>query len=466
MICFACAFLLTCVYAFFIQSKGTNAGNAGLENVQEDNIASIQDEEDESIDAYNDKDSIGANDKTDVSNNEGSSHEISDKDELAEKDYEPITVPDEVRGVWFSYHEWIDAPVEEEKFVSFANEVMDNVVDLNMNTIYIHVRADSDAMYPSDIFPWSKYITGTQGEDPGYDPFLYMIEAAHSRGIRVHAWINPYRITHKDNLWEEVCSDNPARKVLSDNDDLNDRMVLFHEANYYYNPANEDARKLIVSGVEEILEKYDIEGIHLDDYFYPTINDSDSATWFDYPEYEEYEGDLDITEFRRENVNTLIKALYSTVKEKDERLEFGISPAGNMDNLYSNRQYFCDVKRWMSEEGFLDYIVPQLFWGFEAKTKNGQTAPWAYENNLNRWTDVSLAQGVSLYIGLPMYLAGRDIYDNNAVSEWLRFDDIVSRQVECARAKENVSGFVFYAYSSFNLPESQKERENLMRVFE
>ena len=379
--------------------------------------------------------------------------------------YEPIGVPDEVRGVWFSYHEWEDAPKNEAEFKAYADEVMENLTDLHMNTIYVHVRADSDAMYPSEIFPWSKYITGIQGEDPGYDPFLYMVEAAHAHGIRIHAWINPYRVTHKDCTWEDVCADNPARIWYFSGERGNDRLVLLHDGQYYYNPSKEEVRKLIENGVKEILEHYDVDGIHLDDYFYPTLNDGDKSLCFDYPDYVSSGSELSATEYRRENVNTLISELYSIVKGYDENIEFGISPAGNLDNLYSDRQYFTDVEKWMSEPGYTDYIIPQLFWGFETKTKDKKSAPWAYKTNLNRWNKLKRSDDVKLYIGLPIYLAGTDTYDNNSTSEWLRHDDIISRQVTTARKQSKSTGFVFYAYSSFFKETSEKEVGNLMKIF-
>jgi uncharacterized lipoprotein YddW (UPF0748 family) len=378
--------------------------------------------------------------------------------------YEPIEVPKEVRGVWFSYHEWEDAPKSESEFKAYADEVMTNLTELHMNTIYVHVRADSDAMYPSDIFPWSKYITGTQGEDPGFDPFLCMVNAAHDHGIRIHAWINPYRVTHKDCAWEDVCADNPARIWYFSGERGNDRLVLLHDGQYYYNPAKEETRKLIEDGVKEILEHYNVDGIHLDDYFYPTLNDGDKSLSFDYPDYLSSGTELSVTEYRRENVNILVRELYSIVKEYDENIEFGISPAGNLDNLYSDRQYFTDVEKWMSEEGYIDYIIPQLFWGFEIKTKDKKAAPWAYKANLSRWNKLSRREDVALYIGLPMYLAGTDTFDNNNTSEWLRHDDIISRMVTTARKQSKATGFVFYAYSSFFKETSEKEVENLLKI--
>lgn len=377
---------------------------------------------------------------------------------------EKLPKPEEVRGVWFSYHEWQELPWEEEAFCEAVDEVMNNLEKWGMNTIYVHVRADADAMYPSKIFPWSSYITGEQGKDPGYDPFAYFVEAAHQKGIRIHAWINPYRVTHDDCTWEEVCKENPAYVWFNDDDAKLNRRVLSYNGKYFFNPASVDVRKLICAGVKELLENYEIDGIHLDDYFYPTISSSDEPS-FDEAEYRVYSGDLSLPDWRRENVNLLVRQLYETVKSYDSQIEFGISPAGNIDNLISDNQYYVDIETWLSETGYVDYIIPQLFWGFEARRKDGSLAPWAYEGNLNRWLSLKEEDSIDLYIGLPMYLAGTDVYDGNETSEWMAHDDILARQVQCAKDSNTVSGFVFYAYSSFLEETSLSEKENLLQEF-
>lgn len=386
-------------------------------------------------------------------------------DEAEEEPVNKTASPSELRGVWISYHEWMEMPSEEAAFKASVDKMMDRVVELKMNTVYVHVRADADAMYPSSIFPWSAYITGTQGKDPGYDPFAYFVEAAHKRNIRIHAWINPYRVSHSDNPWDKVCTDNPARKYLEDGDPSNDRWVLKQGDNYYFNPAVPEVRQLIVKGVEELVSKYAVDGVHLDDYFYPVVDDSKAESCFDKPEYDASGSSLSIANWRRENVNILLKDMYATVKSHGQDIEFGVSPAGNLENVRSDRQHFADVDKWLSTPGYVDYVMPQLYWGFEPKRKSGELAAWAYENNLNSWISINTCDSVKLYVGLPMYIAGTNVKDNNPVSEWIANDDVIARQVTYARNTGRVAGYVFYAYSSFQKPEAAKEVENLMKVF-
>ena len=140
-------------------------------------------------------------------------------------------------------------------------------------------------MYPSSYYPWSRFITGTQGEDPGYDPLAYFVKAAHNRGLQFHAWINPYRVTGYHNTWDQVSEQSPAKKWLSDSDPSNDRWVLKQNGAYYLNPAISQVRDLIIGGVREVVQNYDVDGIHFDDYFYPEVDNSDPNRWFDKPEY-------------------------------------------------------------------------------------------------------------------------------------------------------------------------------------
>lgn len=390
-----------------------------------------------------------------------------------DQDTEPVAkeqpprpqAPKEVHGVWISYHEWQDMPKSEEAFDEYVTFVMANLKRFGLNTIYLHVRADADAMYESKYFPWSSYITGTQGLNPGYDPLSKFVTAAHENGIRIHAWINPYRVAHKDCPPETLSKDNPAVIWLNDDNPDNDRWVLRHDGDLYFNPSIPEVRELILAGVMEIIENYDVDGIHLDDYFYPTLDDKDPSRSFDLKEYYSYNLGESVTDWRRENVNILIKNMYEMIKEYDSTLELGISPAGNIDNLYSDKQYFSDVALWMREDGYIDYIVPQLYWGFEIKKKDGTLAPYAYENNLNRWISLLENENVKLYPGLPMYIAGTDVFDRNDVSEWLCYDDVIKRQVLYGRETGRVDGYVIYSFASFFKEEAAKEVKNLTEIF-
>lgn len=372
----------------------------------------------------------------------------------------------ELRGVWISYLDWEKLPAGEEGFQAGVNEILDRCVELKMNAVFVHVRPDADAMYPSEYFPWSRFVTGTQGEDPGYDPLDYFIQAAHERGLAFHAWINPFRVTGYLNRWDQLSDQSPAKIWKTDADPSNDRWVLKQGGEYYLNPAVSQVRDLIVGGVREIVESYDVDGIHFDDYFYPEVDNQDPDRWFDKPEYVAAGGRGPISDWRRDNVNSLVREVYRTVKETDQEIQFGISPEGYVDHLRSDSRLFADIDTWMSQPGYVDYIMPQIYWGFEHKLSDGTTAPFAFDNNLRTWLRLKGQGNVRLYLGLAMYKTGSGTKDNNPVPEWLRRSDIIRRQVEAGRKCGEVSGYCFYAYSSFQEKACQAEVANLMKAFQ
>ena len=220
----------------------------------------------------------------------------------------------------------------------------------------------------------------------------------------------------------------------------------------------------IIGGVREVVENYDVDGIHFDDYFYPEVNDSDEGKWFDKPEYDASGSSLPINQWRRENVNKLVRGVYQTVKEVKPHVQFGISPEGHVTNLRSESRLFVDIDTWMSKDGYVDYIMPQIYWGFEHKLSDGSPAPFAFSNNLDTWIQLKKKGNVRLYLGLAMYKTGSGTKDNNAVPEWLRRNDIIKRQVEAGRTSGQVAGYCFYAYSSFQEAACQAEVANLMKV--
>lgn len=381
--------------------------------------------------------------------------------------YHPYTAQmneEELRGVWISYLEWEKLPKDRAGFERTVNQMFDNVVSWGMNTVLVHVRSHSDAMYPSSYYPWSKFASGTAGKAPAYDPLAYMIQAAHNRGLKFHAWLNPYRITGYLMSWEEVPDSSPAKQWLKDGEPSNDRSVLCHDGAWYYNPSSPEVRQLVINGVREIVTNYDVDGIHFDDYFYPDLDNEDPSRWFDLPEYGESGTSLSVSDWRRDNVNQLVAGVYQTVKSVKPSVMFGISPQGFVDNLRSDKKLFADIDTWMTKSGYVDYIMPQLYWGFETKTSAGTEAPYAFSNNLNTWIDLKEQGTAKLYLGLAAYRAGTDTKDNTGVSEWLRKDDILKRQVEEGRKSGQVSGYCFYSYSSFTGQAAQKEAQNLFPV--
>ena len=378
--------------------------------------------------------------------------------------YRDTSDGDELKGVWISYLEWERLPKERKSFEKAVDQMFDNVKSWGMNAVFVHVRSHSDAMYPSDYYPWSKFASGSAGKDPGYDPLEYMIKAAHARGLKFHAWLNPYRVTGYLMSWDEVSDSSPAKQWFGSGDEAGSRRVLKQGGSWYYNPSFPEVRELVTKGVAEIVENYQVDGIHFDDYFYPELDNANPSRYFDLPEYLTSGSKLSVDNWRRANVNQLVAETYHTVKSINPSVVFGISPRGYVKELRSSQELFTDIDTWMSMEGYIDYIMPQLYWGFETRTAAGNPAPYAFENNLKTWIDLKKRGNAKLYLGLAAYRAGTDTKDYTGASEWLRRDDILKRQVEMGRASGQVSGYCFYSYSSFLEEAAEKEVKNLLPV--
>lgn len=339
----------------------------------------------------------------------------------------------EYRAMWVSYLEWQQVDFSSENaFRSDIEAMMQNCEDLGLNTVIAQVRPFADALYSSTYFPWSHLCTGTQGQNPGFDPLQILIETAHTYGLELEAWVNPYRIALTGSLPGQLAENNPANTFPE--------LVKQVGEGLYFDPSTAQAQQLIVNGVLEIVKNYDVDGIHFDDYFYPTTDAS-----FDEQEYAASGTTLSLDDWRRENVNTLVKAVYTAIKAENEKVRFGISPQGNMDNNY-NGQY-SDVALWMSTEGYVDYILPQLYWGYGYTTKGGQTR-YAFENITREWAALERAEGVSLYFGLGAYRIGDGDGGNyeNAVTQWQSGHNLAD-MVNTGR-EVGADGYVLYRYDS------------------
>ena len=370
----------------------------------------------------------------------------------------------EMRGVWVSYLDWNGWAKDEAGYKKAMDQTLDLCVKKGLNAVFLQVRPDGDAMYPSQYFPWSKFASGKQGKNPGYDPLAYAVQAAHQRGLQLHAWINPYRITGYLNRYSDLCASNPAIAWAKDGDSSNDRWVLCQNGEYYYNPAIPQVRQLIIDGVKEIVTNYEVDGIHFDDYFYPNLDDSKAETWFDYPEYQASGTSLSVAAWRRNNVNELVRGVYGAVKSIRPQALFGISPEGYLQNLRKDTRQFTDVDAWMTQSGYVDYLMPQIYWGFEAK-QNGQAAGYAFANCLNEWVTLKKKGNVKLYVGLALYKTGTDAVDGNEVPEWQRYHDIMKREVQAGRATGQVSGYCFYDLSSLTRAAAAEEVANVTALF-
>lgn len=364
----------------------------------------------------------------------------------------------ELKAMWISYLEFGTAAKTEAQFKTMVNTMFDNCVSYGMNAVVVQVRPLADALYPSKYFPWSKYISGTQGKAVSYDPLEYMIEAAHERNLEFHAWINPYRITIGSTDYSSLSEDNPARLWHESEDADIQRNVLSYNGQLYFNPAKSQVRTLIVNGIKEIVNNYQVDGIHMDDYFYPTFSSSNVNTAFDAKEYKAYveenksngTASLSIANWRRNNVNTLVKRIYKEIKAVDEGIAFGISPAANLGNLRSSLQHYVDIDTWMSNSGYVDYVCPQIYWGFDYGN-------YSYDIVQDQWAQLNTKQLVKLYSGIAVYKAG-----SSSTSEWKNNTDILKRQIEYTRDTDNTNGFMFFRYDYFLKSATQKELDNML----
>lgn len=351
------------------------------------------------------------------------------------------TAQDGMHGVWVSTIYNIDYPsaqgLSADTLKSEADTILDNIAAMGLNTVFLQVRPSADALYPSEIFPWSRYISGTTGQAPDgdFDVLAYWVEGAHNRGLQLHAWINPYRIT-KDGQseWDALPESSPAKQ--------HPEWVVEYEDNYYFNPGLPAVQQLVVDGAAEIVENYDVDGIHLDDYFYPGTDFDDSAT------FSRYGTDFDdIGDWRRDNVNTLIATLDKTLHEIDPTLSFGVSPSGIWDNKASNpkgsetngrssySEIYCDSVEWI-KKGTVDYICPQLYWSIGYEIAD-------FEVLVNWWQEVVSTSDVALYIGIGAYRSA----EAKPGEVWYGTAEL-ERQLALLDKSIDIQGEVFFSYSS------------------
>lgn len=333
----------------------------------------------------------------------------------------------EMRAVWFSYEDYAAqlGSLSKTEFEIKADEICKNIKSAGLNTIIFHVRAFSDAFYNSSYFQYSKYVCGQAGIAPDYDPLSLMCAIAHNNGLDIHAWINPYRIGNPNNV--TVSSVAYAWKNT-----YGDERVCDVNGLWYYTPASKDVIEYIVEGVREIVKGYDIDGIHFDDYFYPTADES-----FDKASYDASGTTLTLNEWRIENINLLIKKTYDSIKEINPNVLFGISPNADIDKNYS--QYFADVKKWATEKGYADYLTPQIYFGYENSTM-------PFTAVLDEWNNLCTIP--ELYIGIAMYKSGKeDKWAGEGKTEWINNSNICVRQIADIRNHPNAKGFMLFCYT-------------------
>ena len=348
-------------------------------------------------------------------------------------------------GVWIPYMALDVTEKTEEAFKENFDAKLAAAKSVGANAVFVHVRPFADSLYPSEYESWSHLLTGMQGKDPSYDPMEYMVNAAHEQNMQFHAWINPLRIASTT-----IPPELDENGFYMQNYVNHPEYFMAYNSGIYYTPASAYIRNRIADGAAEIAEKYDVDGIHFDDYFYPTDDESIDAE--QYAAYvKETEEPLTLHEWRTANVNALIAAVYSRVKEANENVQFGISPQGNLEN---NEMINADVYTWCAQAGYIDYVCPQLYYSFENEALPFETA-------LQNWCALKRLPSIKLYIGLAVYKAGTDA-DNGT---WLNTTDTLAKQID--RAKEaGADGVVLYAVDHLTGENAKAEMANAVPELE
>ena len=328
----------------------------------------------------------------------------------------------EVRATWLTtvYNsDWPSRKNNPENQKKQMIEILDNLKDVGINTIMFQVRPKGDALYNSNINPWSDVLTGKEGKNPGYDPLSFTIEEAHKRGIKVHAWLNPYRVTTSGTDLNSLSENNPARKHPD--------WTLSHSGRLYFNPELPQVKQLIYDTVKEIVVNYNVDGIHFDDYFYPA--------GYPLPHGENRDGN--IANSRRNHINEMILGVKNTIKSIKPSVEFGVSPSGIWKNKDSDpsgsdtrgkESYYsdyADTVGWI-KNNYVDYVVPQLYWNIGFKVAD-------YSKLVSWWSNQIKDSNVKLYIG-------QGIYKDEVARE-------IDKQLELNNKYSEIRGSVFFSTS-------------------
>jgi len=331
-------------------------------------------------------------------------------------------------------------------------ELLDFYENLNFNAIILQVRTAGDALYPSKLAPWSRFLTGTEGQPKeGFEnPLRWMIDETHKRGMQFHAWLNPYRATF----------DLDTTVLATHHDFYQHReWMIKYGKKYYYDPGNPKVWEHLAQVVEEVVVNHDIDGIHFDDYFYPykvpgeTFNDSLSYANFHLPQQS-------IEDWRRSNVDSLVAAVHKTIKITKPWVRFGISPFGVWKNKATDpkgsdtragqttyEDLYADPLVWM-DKAWLDYLVPQAYWSMDfPAASHKKIAQW--------WADES--KNINLFMGNGAYKVR-----NNADKAWSQRKEL-SKQLKLARSVPQINGNVFFSAKS--LPQHQDVVKKIHKTF-
>ena len=350
-------------------------------------------------------------------------------------------MPREARGVWIATVGNMDwpsrrgLPTDSQK--AELRAILDRVKELNMNLVIFQVRPAGDALYASTLEPWSEYLTGTQGKapDPYYDPLSFAIEEAHARGLELHAWFNPYRARHPSSR-----SDFAPLHLARTKPEL----VRKYGTHIWMDPGEAEVQEHSLKVISDVVKNYDVDGIHIDDYFYP-YREYEKSKLIDFPDERSWRkyvaegGTLERADWRRNNVDQFVQQLHETIHAIKPNVKFGISPFGiwrpghpeSVRGLDAYVELYADSRKWLNN-GWLDYFTPQLYWKSDAP-QQGYTpllSWWVAENRHNR----------HIWVGNAAFRVRRD------QQNWTS-DEIV-HQVALTREEEGASGNVQFNMTS------------------
>ncbi|MEC0259257.1 family 10 glycosylhydrolase [Paenibacillus lautus] len=345
----------------------------------------------------------------------------------------------ELRAAWIATVDNIDWPAkgvtdpdqQKQQFIS----LLDQLEDAGMNAVIMQIKPTADAFYPSNYGPWSEWLTGVQGKDPGYDPLAFLLEEVHKRNMEFHAWFNPYRISLQGDV-NKLVATHPARQ--------HPEWVEEYGGKLYFNPGIPEAQQFIIDGIMEVVRNYDIDAVHFDDYFYPY-----PVTGVDFPDtdtFNQYKGSFtNKGDWRRSNVNQFIQNVNGAIKAEKSYVKFGISPFGIWKNkssdptgsetngLESYNAIYADSKKWVEEE-WIDYITPQIYWNI------GYSAA-AYDKLIDWWSGIVSGKNVHLYSGQAVYKIGSN-------TDWSNPEEMPN-QIHYNRNFEEVRGSMYFSSKWF-----------------
>ena len=341
----------------------------------------------------------------------------------------------------------------EESFRKLFAAICTQLAKDGYNTIIVQVRPYGDSFYPSAYYPWSEYVIGSYGGYASYDPLKVMIEEAHKVDLSFQAWINPMRVFGKAQNFDLINVSYKTREWY-DNPDKYPNYIYKHETYHYLNVAHEEVRQLIIDGAAEIVRYYDVDGVHMDDYFYPSgiPADFDKAAFKD-------SGIPNLKIFRKDNINKLVKGLYSAVKKENKNVLFGISPAGNTSNVRNS--CYLDIDTILSHKGYVDYIMPQIYWGFEHTSQ-------PYEKCLAEWQGLVKEPSIKFIVGLT----ASNIAEPSG--EFITNKDVFERYLTHIQSTDKFDGLCIFSaatlYSMFTAKPSTnagviQEMDNFLPVF-